>query len=1548
MNDNKTGPSLAPCPLTPMQQGMLFHSLREPDGSTYIQQLSVRLAGPLHADAMHAAWSAVLQRHDALRIGAQWRADLQAPGLCASEAVLPFTVVDHTGSDPAERAALRSQFLQADRAAGFVLDRPPLMRITLLRWTQRDWELVWSHHHALVDGWSTSLVLAEVIALYEATLRGEQASLPPARSFREFLAWLGGRDQLAAQAFWQQALAGFEQPTPLPALRRPGTAASDSSVIACEAALGSAQVEGLARLARQAGVSQATAVNACWGLLLASHSDSEDVVFGVSSAGRPAQLAGAEATVGLFINTIPLRLPAPWGGSIAAWLQEAQQRLAAAREHEHAALTRIAQWSSVAPGQPLFETVLAYENYPLAAIGTRLGEAAIEGYALDEKPSVPLALIAEPHAGGLLLRMLADPARVDAAAAARMLDQLHYLLEQLAGCDAEASPGQLRLLRPAERDLILNGWNATARDYDGQATLPGLFAAQAARTPDAIALVDAGGPMTYGALRDRVAGLAAALHELGLPPCSPVGVRMARDRELVIALLAVTSAGHHYVPIEPQLPAARVDAILDALPIRCVVSQSALCEGTRELAGSRAITVLATDAAASAAESDLRVAARPQDPAYVIFTSGSTGKPKGVLVKHTRAVNLIDWVNRTFAVGAADRLLFVTSPAFDLSVYDVFGMLAAGGSICIASEADIADPQHLVDLLTSGDITFWDSAPAALWQLAPLLPPGPTRSSLRLVFLSGDWVPLPLPDRMKQVFPGVKVVALGGATEATIWSNFHVVGAIDPAWTSVPYGRPIQNARYYVLDRDLQPCPVGVPGDLFIAGECLAEGYAGQPELTAERFIADPFVASPLARMYRTGDRARFGPDGTMEFLGRLDTQVKLRGFRIELGEIEVAMARHPAVRDAVCVLHDSGEGGPASGGSDLQIVGYFVPREGQQVAPEQLRAHVAKLLPAQMVPAFLVPLEAIPLSANGKVDRKNLPAPDPVRQGTPAALSGDAVRDTIASVWCDVLGREAVSHDDDFFALGGHSLRATSVVARLRAAFGTEIALRLIFERPTVRGMAEAIREMAAGASLSRVHEAEAIPLLDGAAGLPLSRAQQRLWFLRQLEPASASYNVALAARIDGEFDPQRFSQALAGVIARHAVLDTTIAVRDGQPVMLPVDAGLPVPIAAIDLQALPESQRQDEALRRLTEAACVPFALDRERPVRITLARTAATQAFVLILMDHIATDGWAIGLFAGELLAAYQGGPLAREPGPQYADFSAWHDKLVADTQQEEQVAYWKATLAGMQRLELKTDHARPAEPTSSGARLHFALDAPLSDGLRRTANRHSATLFMLLLAAYEAVLRRRSGQDEIVVGTDIAGRDHPLAERLQGFFVNQLVLRTNFGSSRSFADMLAQVRTRTLEAFFHQHVPFDALVQELNPVRERGAMPLFQHKFVLQNAPFANLESRDFRIEPLELETGTAKYDLLLTVIDEPLLRGTLEYSSELFSAATAQELVREFQAVLAQVAADPGVSYDSLRAMLDQDGDARADLARRELRRSGLQRLRDLARPGATQ
>lgn len=1539
-------------PLTAMQQGMLFHHLREPASAAYFQQLQVRLSGSLDTGKLQQAWEQVLAHYSALRMRFFWTGDQPRQQLQA-EVVLPFAVHDYSQQPQDTHEALRKEFLRQDSQQGFSPDTAPLMRVSILQWSAHEWDMVWSHHHLILDGWASGLVLAAVSQVYAALLQGQDIVLPPERPYADFLQWLGRRDNLAAEDYWRHALRGLEQATSLPVLKRNAGQGGPAQVLVFESVLAVEDVAALTSLTQQAGVTAVIPVLACWGLLLSRYAGSQDVLFGVTTSGRPAELEGAGQMVGLFINTIALRMKNVGGmTSIADCLTELHRYLAAAREHEHTSLSRVAEWSEL-PGlssaSSMFDSIVVYENYPLAVQGNHLGVARIVDYHLQEESNYPLTLIAEPSATGLHLRLLADSTRIAPEAAQAMLDQYCYLLQQLGHTSPTQPLKDLHLLTPAQRERQLQQWNDTAADYDTSATLASIFIAQASRTPEAIALVDAQGSMSYAALQDRVSQLLAAIDRLDLPAASPIAVRLTRDREMLVALLAVVAAGHHYVPIEPQLPAARVMAIADSLPIRCMLTVNSLAESSHALCRQAQWSMLCVDDTATQPVSSLQSRARAQDPAYVIFTSGSTGKPKGVLVLHQKAINLISWVNQSFQVGAQDKLLFVTSPAFDLSVYDIFGMLAAGGVVRMASEAELADPERLLHIIEHEEITFWDSAPAALWQLEPLLPILPKRvvsASLRLIFLSGDWLPLALPDRMKSVFPHVCVVALGGATEATIWSNYHIVGQLQPDWVSIPYGRPIQNARYYILDTDLQPLPVGVPGDLYIGGDCLAEGYVGQPELTAERFLPDPHAGAnkPDARMYKTGDRARFYPDGVMEFLGRLDNQVKIRGFRIELGEIEVAMGRHAAVRDAICIVHDHDDTGPASGKSDKELIAYYVLHPDQHLSAEEMKQHLQQQLPASMLPAHFIRLDSMPVSVNGKVDRKNLPLPE--HQGNAvqhAGASNNTVQDMIAAAWCEVLALSSVQPGDDFFALGGHSLRATAVMARMRLAFGKDLPLRLIFEYPVLQDLALAVREAMTGQEQQQVASLSA---LDRAGGLPLSRAQSRLWFLHQMEPASANYNVALAARLDGNIDEQAFVRAAQQVIARHEILNTRIS-RQGQTAcMVPLDDGGP--------QCMLEDismQRPDEAQinARLKELASQPFDLERQRPVRVSLLRTAAQQAYVLILVHHIATDGWAIALFAEELLQAYAAQvsilKQTEQPALQYADFMSWWEQQLQEYYLDHEMRYWKQQLTSLPRLNLATDMARPAVSTHAGARLAFTLDARLSEDLRRTARQHSATLFMVLLTAFDVVLRYRSGQDDIVIGTDIAGRDHPLAEKIQGFFVNQLVLRCDFAGTQSFADMLGKVRQSTLQSFFHQHLPFEKLVEELNPPRDVGGMPLFQHKFVLQNAPLAQLATPHFSITPVDLHTDTAKYDLLLTVIDEAQLRGTLEFSTELFNSTTADSLVREFLAVLSQVAADASIGYASLAAMLALDGSERQDAAKRDLRKSGLQRLKDLRKPG---
>ncbi|HVT17180.1 MAG TPA: condensation domain-containing protein [Thermoanaerobaculia bacterium] len=742
-----------------------------------------------------------------------------------------------------------------------------------------------------------------------------------------------------------------------------------------------------------------------------------------------------------------------------------------------------------------------------------------------------------------------------------------------------------------------------------------------------------------------------------------------------------------------------------------------------------------------------RGARSPREIAYVIHTSGSTGAPKGIAVQHAPVAGLIRWVNETCAVGPRDRLLFITSLAFDLSVYDVFGILAAGGTVHVAPEAALGDAERLVRLLGETPVTIWDSAPAALQQLVPLLPPAAAgaRHPLRLVLLSGDWIPVRLPDQVRTAFPGARVMALGGATEAAVWSNWYPVAEVDPRWPSIPYGRPIAGARYHVLDAALQPCPIGIPGDLYIGGPCLCTGYAGQPELTAATFLPDPFAppAEHGARLYRTGDRTRARWDGNLEFLGRADQRVKVRGYRIEPGEIEVALLRHPALREAVVTLREDRPGDPL-------LVAYVVPRAAAPLA-EELRAWLRGRLPAYMVPAAFVTLAALPVTANGKLDRASLPDPGEHAAAAGYAAPSAGVEELLAGLFAGILGLERVGAGDGFFALGGHSLLATQLISRIRETLGVELPLAALFEGPTVAALARTVEEARRGGSAAAAPPIERVPRpADGE--LPLSFAQQRLWFIDQLEPGNPAYNVPWAARLDGALDAGLLRRIVAEVVRRHEVLRTTFERSPRGPVSQVV-ARWAVALPVVALEALPESAAAAEAGRLARAEAAGGFDLARGPLLRATLLRLGARRHVLIAVMHHIVADGWSMGVLlreVGTLYRAFAAGepsPLAELP-IQYADFSLWQRAWLQGEVLADQLAYWREELAGAPlRLELPADRPRPVWPAHRAGVRSLALAPGLARELSEVSRREGVTLFMTLLAAFGALLGRLAGQAEV---------------------------------------------------------------------------------------------------------------------------------------------------------------------------------------------------------
>jgi amino acid adenylation domain-containing protein/thioester reductase-like protein/non-ribosomal peptide synthase protein (TIGR01720 family) len=1164
--------------LSPVQQGMLFHTLVAPEGGVYFEQFSPAYGKGFDPAAFERAWQQTLDRHPVLRTSFLWE-DLEEPVQVVHRQVkLTVDRQDWRGLPAAEQRQRLADYMAADRRRGFDLQQSPLLRLGVVRLGDEDYRVVWSYHHLLLDGWSAGLVMREVLAVYLAAARGQAAALEPRRPYKDYILWLRQQDLTAAEAWWRGVLAGFAEPTPLGVDSAPAGGQADAAYELRLARVGADATARLKSFAQRSRLTLSTLVQGAWALLLSRYGGSRDVVFGVTVSGRPPALQGVDSMLGCFINTLPMRVRVPPAAELGAWLKELQASGLELRRFEHSPLQQVLGWSAVPRQLPLFESIVVYEGFT-ADSAFEMTHAGV-----FQRTNYPLTLTTSPG-DELSLRIGYEPGRFAAAAMLRLLRHLETLFEAMAAGDPGRPLAALPLVSAAERQQLLREWNDTESDYSlaalaarargagsGGACLHQPFEAWAARAPGATALVFERESWSYGDLDGRANQLARLLVALGVGAGTLVGVHLERSCEMVVAVLAIHKAGGAYVPLECGWPAARIRWILASQGIAHVLTQAARVEGllAREPSGSPPgpAHVVCLDwrrpgAAAETAEAPpappagagpivwsaadfevlpggaLPARCGPDDLAYILFTSGSTGNPKGVMVCHAAAVHLIEWVNRTFDVGPADRLLFVTALSFDLSVYDIFGILAAGGTVRIASAAELQDPEAQVRILCREPITFWDSAPAALQQLAPFFPaPGALAEppALRLVFQSGDWIPVTLPDRVREVFTRARFISLGGATEATIWSNFHPVGEVDPAWASIPYGRPIADARYLILDADGNPCPIGVPGYLHIGGDCLSSGYAQEPGLTAAQYVPCAYGERPGERLYFTGDRVRLKADGVMEFLGRVDTQVKVRGFRIELGEIEAALANHPAVREAVVEVREQD--------GHRRLVAYLVGKEEGGLPPAgELRAHLAERLPEYMLPAAWVVLQRLPLTPNGKLDRKALPAPEAAVGEGEYLPPRTPVERELAAIWSAVLKVERVGVDENFFELGGDSILSLQVVSRAGRA-GLRLAPRQLFDHPTVGELAAVLDGGGDGAGAGAAAAEE-----QGPASGPLPPTPAARWFFarRLEEPWHFNQSVLLEAR-EG-LAPPALAGAVRALLAHHDALRLRAVPVGGEP---------------------------------------------------------------------------------------------------------------------------------------------------------------------------------------------------------------------------------------------------------------------------------------------------------------------------------------------------------------------------------------------------------------
>jgi amino acid adenylation domain-containing protein len=1022
-----------------------------------------------------------------------------------------------------------------------------------------------------------------------------------------------------------------------------------------------------------------------------------------------------------------------------------------------------------------------------------------------------------------------------------------------------------------------------------------LIEAQAQRTPEAPAVVFEGDELTYRELDRRANRLAHRLQALGVGPETLVGIHLERSAEMVVGLLAALKAGGAYLPLDPSYPGERLAFMLADAGVRVLLTQQRLLD--RLPAHQARVVCVDTDGEIPGRESETgpATAVGGENVAYVIHTSGSTGKPKGVQVRHHALVNCLSSMRRDPGLTDRDTVLAVSSLAFDMSVPEIFLPLTVGARLVIVSRQTAVDGAQLVKSLDRSNATFLFLTSTS-WRL--LLDAGWEGSPALTMLSAGEALPRTLAKRL--IGRGASLWNFYGPTETTvICSGTRIVPGEGP----ISLGPPIAHCRMYILDSKLQPVPPGGMGELHIGGACLARGYLGRPGLTAEKFVPDPFSGEPGARMYRSGDLVRSYPDGTVEFVGRVDHQVKLRGFRIELGEVEAVLERHPMVQDAVALIRDDTQG-------DQQLVAYVVPARRQKLATAELRNFLRAQLPEHMVPGAFVVLDALPLTPNGKLDRNALPAPDRARpdlETTPVAPRS-ATEEVLAAIWTEVLGLDGIGVADNFFDLGGHSLKAFQVASRVRGAFHVELPVHSLFANPTVAGLAEVIERVAREGVRPQGPRLQPVPR---DAALPLSFSQERAWFIQHLDPTNLAYHFQATLRFAGPLDVPVLERSLSEMVRRHEILRTTFPAVDDRPVQL-IQQPFPVRLPVIDLQSLSEERREAEARRLVEEEVRRPFDLTRLPLVRWTLMRLRADEYLLLQMEHHLIHDGWSFRVFLRELFELYRAFSAGR-PSPlpplqvQFADVAAYQREWMRGEEAARQLGYWKRKLGGtLPVLALPTDRSRPPVQTYRGAAPRMELPLPLCRSVRALSRQEHATLFMTMLSAYALLLHRYSGQDEVCVGSGVANRRWRETEGVMGMLVNNVVLRLDLSGNPSFREVLGRVREVALEAYAHEDLPFDRVVHGLQPARDPSRNPLFQVMFSFHDAPIAGVELPGLTLDLTEVvSNGSAKFDLNIIVI--PRAEGITmvwEYNSDLFDAATVGRMMEHFQHLLEEIVTDP--------------------------------------------
>ncbi|MEH1920952.1 amino acid adenylation domain-containing protein [Nostoc sp.] len=1503
-------------PLSPMQQGMLFHTLYEPESGMYLEQFCLTLSGKIDITVLQQACLRVMKRHPVLRTLVVWEKQEKPLQVVCKQVDLPWHNYDWRSLSLEEQQEQLEIFLEADRVQGFVLDKAPLMRFSLIQIADDIYEFVWSFHHLLIDGWSWPILCKEVFAFYNALLKGKYLYLNTPRPYRDYINWLQQQDLKAAEIFWQQQLHGFTNPTRLLLNRGEGQNFQQPKTYHEQHYCLSATITAaLQSQAQQYHLTLSTFVQAAWALLLSRYTDESEVVFGSTVSGRPPTLSGVESMVGLFINTLPVRVKVSTARPLWQWLRQLQTQQVERSQYSWCPLVEIQAVSEIPAELPLFESIVVFENYPQNPSFSNLGGSIqITKRRVIEQTNYPLTIIAVPGQE-LSLRILYDGSRFDGETINRMMGHLVTLLEGMV-TNIEQTVGEIPMLTASEQHQLLV-WNNTKTDYPHK-SIAQLFEEQVEQTPDAVAVSFQSQQLTYQQLNCQANKLAHHLQNLGVKPEVRVGICVERSLSMVIGLLAILKAGGAYVPLDPRSPQERLTYMLSDSQASVLLTDSLNAFSGPSLT----VVCLDTDSEIFCQNSQENPVSQvtSENLAYVMYTSGSTGKPKGVAMSNRSLVNLLYWQMGESALSCAKTLQFA-SISFDVSFQEIFSTWCSGGTLVLITAEIQKDGFALLQLIDKEKIERLFLPFVALQQLANAASIAKSYpASLRQIMTAGEQLQVtPILVNFFRKLPGCTLQNQYGPTESHVVTSF----TLKDASPLPPIGRAIANTQIYILDSHLQPLPIGVPGELYIGGVAIARSYINSPELTAEKFIA-----KDGSRLYKTGDRARYLSDGNIEFLGRIDNQVKVRGFRIELGEIETVLAAHPQVKEAVVIPREDEPG-------NKRLVAYIVPK--QHLDTSELLCYLKQKLPEYMLPsAFVKLLDALPLTPSGKTDRRALPAPlsrETRNVSTDLMPPRTATEEVLAGIWSDVLGLEQVGIYDNFFALGGHSLSAMQVISRLRETFKVELPISCLFDYPTVAKLDQQIsesRQKEAGEQGRNNHSflspsAPLTPFLKPVARntkeLPISLTQLEFWILAQLHPGVPIYNIPLVYSLTGLLNVTALAQSLVEIVRRHEALRTTFAIAricpegcsdqkarsaiaDRQVVQKIAQQPL-LPFSVVDLRKLSESKTERKALAQkfVSEEKNRPFDLEKEPLLRIKLLRLSDAEHLLIITIHHLVCDGWSVGVLLEELTKLYaafshgQPSPLPDLP-IQYADFAHWQQQWVARPAFVSDLKYWKQQLGNSKLLlQLPTDYTRLPVRTFQGASQTFIIPKSLTNALKHLSQQHNVTLFVTLLTAFKIVLFYYTGQSDIIVGAPFANRQQVETKELIGCFINTLPIRTYLGGDPSLSELLSQVRGCFLAACDRQQIPFVKLVEALQPKREPSHSLLYQVMFNF--LPPSDLKLTNLTVHPWLIESKTAEFDWDIYLQQTTLgsIEGKWCYKTDLFDATTISRVVTQFLMLL---------------------------------------------------